>query len=133
MLVPMVRSRLNKASERRCPSGLLVNAATNGSISPEAGGSNVIFTFNKTKVCNTTYLRLLKAAANSFLIAFPPTLAPNLGFLLLKPELDFFLIGLAPFNMELSRDPTAPAPPGYEGYCRCGPATGCSVPQRATK
>ena len=62
-------------------------------------------------MCNTTYLRLLKAAANSFLIAFPPTLAPNLGFLLLKPELDFFLIGLAPFNMELSRDPTAPAPP----------------------
>ena len=27
-------------------------------------------------------------------------------------------------------DPLAKAEPGYEGYCRCGPATGCSVPSR---
>ena len=34
-----------------------------------------------------------------------------------------------------SSTPSAPAPapaPGYEGYCRCGHGTGCSVPQKAT-
>ncbi|UPR02388.1 hypothetical protein HOP50_09g57140 [Chloropicon primus] len=29
-------------------------------------------------------------------------------------------------------DPRAKAEPGFEGYCRCGPATGCSVPGRGT-